>query len=135
MGAIPLSDTSMAAYAKALILHGFPVLAFPKQSLPIAARNLLQTSGLNCARRFTSRTSKQLLTTLSRTVQSKDCTAASRMPFAHAPPRRLGLRSYFLCSLDSEHSRGKTLVFPRLRQFLALPLCCLMNFCKTKKCQ
>jgi hypothetical protein len=29
----------------------------------------------------------------------------------------------------------KTLVFPRLRQFLALQLCCLMNFCKMKKCQ
>ncbi len=57
------------------------------------------------------------------------------MPFAHALPRRLGPRSYFLCSLDSEHSRGKTLVFPWLRQFLALQLCCLMNFCKTKKCQ
>ncbi len=74
-------------------------------------------------------TSKQMLTTLSQTVQSKDCTAASRTPFAHASPRRLGLRSYLLCTSDSEHSRGKTLVFPRLRQFLALPLCCLMNFC------
>ncbi len=31
--------------------------------------------------------------------------------------------------------RGKTLVFPWLRQFLALQLCCLRNFCKTKKCQ
>ncbi len=68
-------------------------------------------------------------------MQSKDFTAASRTPFAHAPPRQLGPRNYLLCSLDSEHSRGKTLVFPRLRQFLALPLCCLMNFCKMKKCQ
>ncbi len=35
----------------------------------------------------------------------------------------------------SAHSRGKTLVFPRLKQFLVLPLCCLMNFCKMKKFQ
>ncbi len=33
------------------------------------------------------------------------------------------------------HSRGKTLVFPQLRQFLVLPLCCLMNFCRMKKFQ
>jgi hypothetical protein len=97
-------------------------LAFPKRSLPIAARNLLQTFGLNCARCFTSPTNKQLLTTLSPTEQSKGCTAASRTPFAHAPPRQLGPRSYFLCSSDSEHSRGKTMVFPRLRQFFGAPI-------------
>jgi hypothetical protein len=80
-------------------------------------------------------TNKQLLTILSRTEQLKGCTAASRMPFAHAPPQQLGPRSNLLCSSDSEHSREKTLVFPQLKQFLALPLCCQMNFCKTKKCQ
>jgi hypothetical protein len=63
-------------------------------------------------------------------VQSKDCTAASRTRFAHAPPRQHGLRSYFLCSSDSEHSRGKTLVFPRLRQFSVHKLSCQMNFWK-----
>jgi hypothetical protein len=78
---------------------------------------------------------KQLLTILSRMEQSKGCTATSRTPFANAPPRQLGPRSYLLCSSDSEYSRGKTLVFPRLKQFLALPLYCLTNFCKTKKCQ
>jgi transposase InsO family protein len=36
--------------------------------------------------------------------------------------RRLGLRSYLLYSSTSVHSRGKTLVFPRLRQFLVLQL-------------
>jgi hypothetical protein len=95
----------------------------------------LQTFSLTCARCFTSPTNRQLLTTLSRTEQSKGCTATSRTPFAHAPPRQLGPRSYLLCSSDSEHSQGKTLVFPRLRQFLALPLCCLMSFYETKKCQ
>jgi hypothetical protein len=50
MEAIPLPDTSAAACAKALTFTWISVLAFPKRSLPIEARNLLQTSGLNCAR-------------------------------------------------------------------------------------
>jgi hypothetical protein len=35
-----------------------------------------------------------------------------------------------LCSSDSEHSRGETLVLPRLRQFLVPKLSCQMNFSK-----
>jgi hypothetical protein len=97
--------------------------------------NLLQTFGLNCARCFTSPTNKQLLTILSRTEQSKGCTDASRTSFAHLSPRQLGSRRYLLCSSDSEHSQGKTPVLSRQKHFLALPLCCLMNFCKTEKCQ
>jgi hypothetical protein len=61
------------------------------------ACNSLQTFGLNCARCLTSPTGKQLLTILSRTGQSKGCTAASRTPFvqqaaSRAPlcPPRLG---------------------------------------------
>ncbi len=56
--------------------------------------------------------------------------AISRMRFAHAPPQQLGPRSYPLYSSASVHSRGKTLVFPRLRQFLALQLSCPTNLCK-----
>ncbi len=41
-----------------------------------------------------------------------------------------GPRSYPLCSSDSEHSQGKTLVFPRLRQCSVHKLSCQMNFCK-----
>jgi hypothetical protein len=41
-----------------------------------------------------------------------------------------GPRSYPLYSSASVQSQGKTLVFPRLRQFLALQLTCPMNFCK-----
>jgi hypothetical protein len=63
-------------------------------------------------------------------AQLKDCTAASRMRFAHVPPWQHCLRSYPLCFSDSEHSRGKTLVFPRLRQFSVHKLYCQMNFCK-----
>ncbi len=63
-------------------------------------------------------------------MQLKGCTVVSRMPFAHSPVRRFGQRSYLLYSLASVHSREKTLVFPRLRQFLALQLSCPMNFCK-----
>ncbi len=67
---------------------------------------------------------------LSQTVQSKDSTTASRMLFTHMPPRRLGPRSYLLYSWVSVHSRGKTLLFPWMRQFLVLQLSCPMNFCK-----
>jgi hypothetical protein len=35
-----------------------------------------------------------------------------------------------LCSSDSEHSRGKILVFPRLKQFSVPKLSCQINFCK-----
>jgi hypothetical protein len=40
------------------------------------------------------------------------------------------MRFYPLYSSDSEHSRGKTLIFPRLRQFLVHKLSCQINFCK-----
>jgi hypothetical protein len=50
--------------------------------------------------------------------------------FTHTPQRPHGLRSYPLYSSDSERSRGKTLVFPRPRQFLVPKLSCQINFCK-----
>jgi hypothetical protein len=105
-------------------------LECPKQSLQIVGRNSLPTFGFNFVRCLTFHTNKQQLITLSRTAQSKDCTAASRTLFTHAPPRQHGQWSYPLCSSDSEHSRGKTLVFPRLRQFSVPKLSCQMNFCK-----
>jgi hypothetical protein len=129
MEAIPLSDTSAAACAKTLTFTWISRFGIPETITSDPARNLLHTFGLNCARCFTSLTNKQQLTILSQKEQSKVCTTASRMPFAHMLQRKLGPRSYILCSLDSEPSRGKTLVFPRLKQFLVLPLCCLMNFC------
>ncbi len=61
-------------------------------------------------------------------VQLKDSIAVSRMHFTHAPLQRLGPRSYLLYSSASMHSRGKTLVIPRWRQFLALQLSFLTNF-------
>jgi hypothetical protein len=63
-------------------------------------------------------------------VKSKDCTDASRTRFAHAPPRQHGPWSYPLYSSDSERSRGKTLVFPLLRQFSVPKLSSQMIFCK-----
>ncbi len=92
--------------------------------------NLLKIFGYNFARYLTSHTNRQQLITLSRTVQSKDYTAISRMLFAPAPLRQHGPRSYPLYSSDSESSRGKTLVFPQLRQFSVPKLSCQMNFCK-----
>jgi hypothetical protein len=65
-------------------------------------------------------------------MQSKDSTADSRMRFVPVPPRQIGLRSCPGCSLGSVRSRGKTLVFPQLRQFLKLQLFCKMSFCMEK---
>ncbi len=79
---------------------------------------------------YTFHFAKQQLIILSRTVQSKDSIAISRMRFTHAPPWRLGPRSYLLYSSASLHSKGKTLVFPRLRQFWAFQLSWPTNFCK-----
>jgi transposase InsO family protein len=133
MEAIPLSDTSVAACAKALTITWISRFGVP------------ETITSDRGPQFTSNLWFKLCEMLhishkQTTVYHPESNGAvfrlhrlSRTPFAHAPPRRLGLRSYLLCSSDSEHSRGKTLVFPLLRQFLALPLCCLMNFCKNKE--
>jgi hypothetical protein len=91
--------------------------------------NLLPAFGFNFEKCLTFRTNKQQLITLHRMAQSKDCTTA-RTCFAHAPPRQHGPRSYPSYSSYSEHSRGKTLVFPRLRKFSVPKLSCQMNFCK-----
>jgi hypothetical protein len=120
---VPLSDTSAAACAKALTFTWFPVLALLKRSLLIAARNLLQTFALNCARCFTSPTNKQPLTILSRMVQSKGCTAATwseELPFV-----LLGLQA------QQREDTGLSLA----EAVFGAPLCYLMNFCKTKKCK
>jgi hypothetical protein len=79
---------------------------------------------------YTFNIAKQQHIILSRTVQSKDCIAVSRMRFVHTPLRWPGPRSYLLYSSTSMHSRGKTLVFPWLRQSLVLQLSCPTNFCK-----
>jgi hypothetical protein len=65
---------------------GFHVLVCLKQSLPIVGRNLLPTFGLNFARCSISRIDKQQHIILSRTGQSKNCTAASRMRYTHMSP-------------------------------------------------
>jgi hypothetical protein len=112
MEAIPLSETSAAACAKALTFTWISRFGVPETiSSDRGGRNLHPIFGSNFAKCLTFRTSKQQLITLSRTAQSKDCTAASRTRFAHAPPPRHVPRSYLLCSSDSEHSREKTLVF------------------------
>ncbi len=126
MEVVPLS----AACAKALVFSWISISECPKRSLQIVGCNLFQIFGPSIVKYYTFHIAKQQHTILSRTVQSKDCTIASRIRFVHAPPRWLGPRSYLLYSLASVHSRGKTLVFPRLRQFFVLQLSCPMNFCK-----
>jgi hypothetical protein len=135
MEAVPLSDTSTAACAKALT---FTLISrFDVPETITSDRDPQFTSNLWFKLFKMLHISHKQTTTYHPESKGavKRLLTASRTPFVHAPPRQLGPRSYLLCSSDSEHSRGKTLVFPWLRQFLALPLCCLMNFCKTKKCQ
>ncbi len=96
--------------------------------------NLLTIFGFSFARCLTSRIGKQLLIILSQTWQSKDCTAASRMCFVHAP-RWHGLRNYPSYSSNSAHSWGNTGLSPAEAVLSVLPLCCLMKFCKMKKFQ
>jgi hypothetical protein len=52
--------------------------------------------------------------------------------FFHTP-RPLGPRRSPGYSSAAVHSRGKTMAFPRLRQFLVLQLFCQMNFSKEMK--
>ncbi len=67
MEAIPLSDTSAASCAKALVFSSF---GMPKRSLPIVGHNLLQIFGHCFVKCYTFRVAKQQLIILSRTVRS-----------------------------------------------------------------
>jgi hypothetical protein len=130
MEAIPLSETSVAACAKALTFTWISRFGVP------------ETITSDRGPQFTSNLWFQLCELLNishkqttayhpeSTVQSRDCTATSKTRFAHALLQQHGPSSYLLCSSDSEHSRGKTLVFPRLKQFSEPKLSCQMNFCK-----
>ncbi len=60
--------------------------------------NLLQTFGFNFAKCLTFHTNKQQLITLSRTAQSKGCSAASRTCFTHMQLQQHGPRNYPLYS-------------------------------------
>ncbi len=92
--------------------------------------NLIQNFGLSYATGSTFCISRPPLTILRRTAQSKVYIAASRMHFVSALPRLLGLRRSLGSFSDSVTSRGKTLVFPRRRQFLAHFLSYPINFCR-----
>ncbi len=122
MEAIPLSETSTAACAKALTFTWISRFGVP------------ETITSDRGPQFTSNLWFQLCEILN--ISHKQTTAyhpesnSSRTRFTHAPSRQHGPRSYPLCSSDSEHSRGKTLVFPRLRQYSVHILFCQTNFCK-----
>jgi hypothetical protein len=132
MEAVPLSDISPAACARALICSWISRFGVP------------ETITSDCGPQFTSNVWSQLcemvnithakrtLIILRRPAQSKDSTAASKMRFLLAPPRQLGPRSYPGYSSDFERSQGKTLVFPLLRQFWEPQLACQMSFSMEK---
>jgi hypothetical protein len=105
-------------------------LECPKRLLLITGCNLLAAFDFNFVKCLTLHTNKQQLITLSRNGTVKRLPATSRTCFVHAPLRQHGPRSSPLYSSDSEPSRGKTLVFPWLRQFSVPKLSCQMNFCK-----
>jgi hypothetical protein len=94
--AIPSSNRSTAACAKALVFLGFLILGCPKWSLLIVGRNLLQIFGPSFVKCYKFCIAKQQLIILSRTVQSKESTAISRVRFTHAPPQRL-------CTAERRH--------------------------------
>jgi hypothetical protein len=128
--AVPLSETSAAACAKALTFNWISRFGVPETITSDRGPQFTSHFGPSCVKCLTFHTNRQQLTTLCRTVRSKDCTDSSRMGFVHALPQQHGPRSSHLYSSDSEPSRGKTLVFPRLRQFSVPKLSCRMNFCK-----
>jgi hypothetical protein len=68
---------------------------------------------------LTFRIVRPLLTILRQTVQSKRLHHCLKDALVPEPPKLLGLRRSPGSSSDSVPSRGKTLVFPRQRQFLA----------------
>jgi hypothetical protein len=130
MEAIPLSETSAAACAKAL-----PFTWISRFGVP-------ETITSDREPQFTSNLWLQLCEMLN--ISHKQTTAYH--PESNSAVKRLHCRlkdavharaaaatwprSYHLYSLDSEHNRGKTLVFPQLRQFSVHKLSYKMNFCK-----
>ncbi len=88
MEAIPLSDTSAAACAKALTFTWISRFGVPETITSDRGAQFTSNLWFNlCEMLHISH--KQLPITLSRMVRSKDSSAASRTPFAHAPPRNL----------------------------------------------
>jgi hypothetical protein len=81
MEAVPLSETSSAAAAQALTFTWISRFGVPEI---ITGHNSLPIFGFSFARCLTSCTDNEQLIILGGTAQSRDCTAASRMRFAHA---------------------------------------------------
>jgi cleavage and polyadenylation specificity factor subunit 1 len=135
MEAIPLSDTSAAACAKALTFTWISRFGVPE--MITSDRGPQFTSNLwfkLCKMLHISHKQTTAYHPESNgAVERLHCRLKDAF-HAHAAAATWSEELPFVL-LRLEHSRGKTLVFPRLKQFLALPLCCLMRFCKTKKCQ
>jgi hypothetical protein len=87
MEAIPLSDMSTAACAKALTFTWISRFDFPETITSDRGPQFTSNLWFKLCEMLHISHKQTTASTLSRTVQSKDCTAASRMPFAHEPPR------------------------------------------------
>jgi hypothetical protein len=103
METIPLSDSSTATCVKALTFTWISCFGVPETIT--SDRGLQFTSNL-WFKLYEMLHISHKQTTAYHPESNFGCTAASRTPFAHAPPQQLGPRSYLLCSSDSEHSQG-----------------------------
>jgi hypothetical protein len=138
MEAIPLYSISAADLARALVFHWVTRYEVPDTFTsyyrPQFTSNLWAElcDMLNISHHQTTAYHPEVNNVVDRTMQSIDCIAASKMHFVPALPGLLGPRRSLGSSSDSIPSQGKTLVFPRLRQFLAHLLSYPMSFCRQK---
>jgi hypothetical protein len=128
MEAVPLYDTSTAAWAKALIFSWISLFGVPE--FITSDHGTQFTSNIwshlcemlhNSHRQTTAYLSNLAVKRLHRHL--KDVLRARSAVATWST-------SYLLYSLASVQSRWKTPVFPRLRQFLVPQLSCPTNFCK-----
>jgi hypothetical protein len=122
MGLFPLFSISPADCERALVFHWITHFGVPDTITSV------------CVSQFTSNLWAELcdiLNILHRQTTAyhpeangavKDCIAASRMHCVAVPPQLLGPRRSLGSSSNSIPSQGRTLVFPRLRQFFFTPL-------------
>jgi hypothetical protein len=128
MEAIPLSETSAAACAKALTFTWISLFVVPETITSDCGPQFASSlwfqlfEMLNISHKRTTAyhpESNSAIERLQRLLKDALCACATTATWSKELP---------LYSSDSECSPGKTLVYSRLRQFLVPQLCCQMNF-------